>query len=142
MTGQDWLQYVAPIVTAAGAVLVGYWKIIERANREERARRSRESVRMEERRMDSGDTANDRLFKRLDDEVKILRGECQECREGREEDQNRISELREMVVRLTVRDEAMRDVIIKAGLTVPPMPLLGVLRIDRDAALDLDAPRG
>jgi hypothetical protein len=117
----------SPGVTLAGgigAVILAQLSYWGRARRSARARQTAEVVGIERVRLDNEETANERLFRNIDERLRLCEERYAECERHKQELETRVNTLAGRVIRLSAALDIMRAGYAAAGLKEPKLPLL------------------
>lgn len=126
MTFEDVLS--GPAATLAGGVggvlttQLGYWLVLRRRAR---ARQAEEALGVARVRLDNEETANERLFRNIDERLKLSEQRYAECEQQKQALETRVNALAGTIIRLSAALDIMRAGYASAGLRVPPLPRLG-----------------
>jgi hypothetical protein len=116
-----------PGVTLAGgigAVILAQLSYWARARRNARARQTAEVVGIERVRLGNEETANERLFRNINDRLQLCERRYAESDRHKQELESRVNTLAGTVIRLSAALDIMRAAYASAGLKEPKLPLL------------------
>lgn len=129
--GLDWeALFSGPAATLAsgigGVVLaqLSYWLHV---HRRARARQSAEAAGVEIARLGNEETANERLFRNIEERLKLCEQRYEECERQKHELDARLNELVGTAIRLSAALDIMRAGYATAGLKEPKLPPIGEL---------------
>jgi len=126
-----WAEVVSgPATTLAGGVggvlatQFGYWLLMRRRAR---ARDSEASLDVVRARLDNEESANERLFRNINERLKLSEQRYAECAQQKQALEARVNALAGSVIRLSAALDIMRSGYAAVGLKEPHLPPLGEL---------------
>ncbi len=126
MTGEELISGPAATLVAGigGAMVaqVSYWL---HAHRRARARQAFEAAGVSRARLDNEETANERLFRNINDRLQLCEERYAECDRHKQELEARVNTLTGTAIRLSAALDIMRAGYASAGLKEPKLPPLG-----------------
>ena len=115
----------ATLASGVGGVIlaqISYWV---HAHRRARTRLVAEAGGIERTRLGNEETANERLFRNIDERLRLCEQRYTECEQQKQVLEARVNLLGGKVIRLSAALDIMRSGYASAGLKEPRLPLLG-----------------
>jgi hypothetical protein len=115
----------ATLVAGIGGALVAQGSYWLHAHRRARARQAFEAAGVTRARLDNEETANERLFRNINDRLELCEQRYAGCEQQKQELEVRLNSLTGSVIRLSAALDIMRAGYAAAGLKEPKLPLGG-----------------
>ena len=115
----------ATLAGGVGAVILAQLSYWARARRNARARQAAEVLGVERVRLDNEETANERLFRNINERLRVCEQRYDEAERQKQELEGRVNSLAGTVIRLSAALDIMRAGYASAGLKEPKLPLVG-----------------